>query len=234
MAQAAFENRAWTQGALNAGRRVQLYRDAVNATWSQLQRLRPRDRLSTPGFWLAARRAFLECVFDDYDADVALTFFYSTMRIAFDAVDIPVEYADDGLAENSHVQSANPITSVYPTGSESLVEIIERILRSCGFHAPFQNLAGDAALAAHRLAVEWRGAGPPRDLEILNPVLFRDREAYVVGKLRSTETELPVVFALCHEGSGIRVDAVLAGTEDMRNILFVSTRSTFVSGHQKT
>jgi isocitrate dehydrogenase kinase/phosphatase len=36
-----------------------------------------------------------------------------------------------------------------------------------------------------------------------------------------------VVLALRNEEAGIRVDAVLTGKEDMRNILFVSTRSTF-------
>ena len=39
--------------------------------------------------------------------------------------------------------------------------------------------------------------------------------------------KLPVVLALRNEEAGIRVDAVLTGKEDMRNILFVSTRSTF-------
>jgi isocitrate dehydrogenase kinase/phosphatase len=58
-------------------------------------------------------------------------------------------------------------------------------------------------------------------------VFFRDREAYLAGKLRSAQGELPVVLALRHSESGIRVDAVLTGKEDMRNILFVSTRSTF-------
>ena len=38
---------------------------------------------------------------------------------------------------------------------------------------------------------------------------------------------MPVVLALMHEGSGITVNAVLTGREDMRNILFISTRSTF-------
>jgi len=88
----------------------------------------------------------------------------------------------------------------------------------------------DAELVAVRLQDDWRrqiGSDPPRDLQMLEPVFFRDREAYLVGKLRSARGELPVVLALRNEDRGIAVDAVLTGKEDMRNILFVSTRSTF-------
>src|ERR1039457_2703823 len=172
-AKETFENRAWTQGTLNAGHRVQLYRDAVNGTWRKLQRLFP-GQAPHREFWMGARQAFLEESFDDYETDMALNFFYSTMRLAFDAQDMPVEYADDGLAEQSHVRSPRP-----------------------------------------------------RDLQMLEPLFLRDREAYLVGKLRAAPRELPVVLALRHEEPGITVDAVLAGKEDMRNILFVSTRSTF-------
>jgi isocitrate dehydrogenase kinase/phosphatase len=48
-----------------------------------------------------------------------------------------------------------------------------------------------------------------------------------VGELMSPGRNLPVVLALRNEEDGIRVDAVLTGKEDMRNILFISTRSTF-------
>jgi len=228
-AQEAFENRAWTQGALDAGRRVQLYRDAVNGTWRKLQRAFP-ERLGRPDFWMGARQVFLERVFDDYDADVALTFFYSTMRIAFDAQDIPVEYADDGLAEGSHVRSRHPVWKLYRLGPQEWIRSVGEVLKSCAFRAPFENAERDAALVAARLQQDWRrheGDEFPRDLQMLKPVFFRDREAYLVGKLRSARSELPVVLALRHEPGGISVDAVLTGKEDMRNILFVSTRSTF-------
>ena len=101
-AQEIFEKRAWIQAALNAERRVRLYRTAVDDTWQKMQRLFP-ERLLDRQFWMAARRAFLERVFNDYEADLALTFFYSIMRLAFDQNDTPVEYADDGLAEHSHI-----------------------------------------------------------------------------------------------------------------------------------
>lgn len=228
-ARETFENRAWAQEALNAERRVRLYREGVNGTRSRLQRECPRWLLDR-AFWMGVRQVFLENVFDDYDADLALSYFYSTMRLAFDQTDIPVEYADDGLAERSHVSSPHAAWQWHHAGPKRLQRSVEQVLRSCRFQAPFENIKRDAALVAARMLEEWRRQGCfgfPRDLQTLRPVFFRDREAYLVGKLLSARAELPVVLALMHEGDGITVNAVLAGKEDMRNILFISTRSTF-------
>ena len=228
-AKETFETRAWTQGSLDAGRRVQLYRDAVNGTWRKLGRLFG-EQAAQREFWMGARQAYLESVFDEYEADIALTFLYSTMRLAFDAQDTPVEYADDGLAEQSDMRSPRQVWRVYPAAPQQLIASVAEVLRGCNFRAPWENAERDAAAVAGRLLAEWRrqiGAGAPRDLQMLEPLFFRDREAYIAGKLRASSRELPVVFALRHEERGITVDAVLAGKEDMRNILFVSTRSTF-------
>ena len=222
-----FERRAWADGALNADHRVRLYRAAVDETWRELKRQFP-ERIADRAFWMATRDVFLRAVFDDYDADLALTFFYSNMRIAFHDKGAPVEYGDDGLAERSHVAASEPLWEIY--AADDLNGSVARVLESCGFRAPFEDIRRDAALIAARIETEWReqmGGGPPRDLRMLRPVFFRDQEAYVVGKVCAKGREFPVVFALRHEDAGIRVDAVLAGKEDMRNILFVSTRSTF-------
>jgi isocitrate dehydrogenase kinase/phosphatase len=228
-AKETFENRAWTQGTLDAARRVQLYRDAVNGACHKIERLLP-EQASHREFWMGARQAFLEDTFDDYETDIALTFFYSTMRLAFDGQDMPVEYADDGLADRSHVSSPRPVWRLYPAGPQDLSRSVSQVLENCAFRAPFENADRDAAMVAARLLAEWTphcGGGHPLDLQVLEPIFFRDQEAYLAGKLRDGRRELPVVFALRHEQRGITVDAVLAGKEDMRNILFVSTRSTF-------
>ncbi|SPF33712.1 putative Isocitrate dehydrogenase kinase/phosphatase [Candidatus Sulfopaludibacter sp. SbA4] len=224
-----FDDRAWLQGYLNTEKRVGLYRAAVNETWRKLRR-EFAERLRDRAFWMAARHVVLQRIVGTYDADLALTFFYSTMRLAFDETDVPVEYADDGLARRSRGWSRHPVLQSYPAAPEQLRLAIECILQRCGFRSPFEDIRRDAALVTARLAAEWRrqaGDLPPRTVQMLEPVFFRDREAYLVGKLRSARAALPVVLALRHDGPGITVDAVLTGKEDMRNILFVSTRSTF-------
>jgi isocitrate dehydrogenase kinase/phosphatase len=227
-AKAIFEARDWTEGARNAEHRVALYRAAIHGILRVLQQQVPR-RLRDREFWMGARQILLKRVFDDYDADLALTFFYSTMRLAFDEMDLSVEYADDGLADRAHMRSPIPVWRVYPARPEQLSRSVQRVLEDCSFRARFEDSERDGQLAAERLLEEWQRVHtePPHQLQMLKPIFFRDREAYLVGKLRSKRAELPVVFALKHEDCGITIEAVLAGKEDMRNILFVSTRSTF-------
>ncbi|MGA3044141.1 MAG: isocitrate dehydrogenase kinase/phosphatase AceK regulatory subunit, partial [Bryobacteraceae bacterium] len=131
-AKETFETRAWTQGSLDAGRRVQLYRDAVNGTWRKLGRLFG-EQAAQREFWMGARQAYLESVFDEYEADIALTFLYSTMRLAFDAQDTPVEYADDGLAEQSDMRSPRQVWRVYPAAPQQLIASVAEVLRGCNF-----------------------------------------------------------------------------------------------------
>jgi isocitrate dehydrogenase kinase/phosphatase len=228
-AQEIFEKRAWMHGTVNAERRVRLYRAAVDAAWQTMRRLFP-ERLLDRRFWMAARRAYLERVFHDYEADLALTFFYSLMRLAFDEKDTPVEYDDDGLAAHSHIWNPRPVWEIYEAPPEGISAAILRVLRNCGFRVRFEDPQRDAGLVAARLLEDWSKEFPgvnPRYLRVLRPVFYRDREAYLVGELTARRRELPVVLALRNGEGGIRVDAVLTGREDMRNILFTSTRSTF-------
>jgi len=228
-AQEIFETRTWMRATWNAERRVRLYRAAVDGTWHKIERLFPK-RLLDRSFWMATRRAFLEQIFNDYEADLALTFFYSVMRLAFDQKDTPVEYADDGLAEHSHIWNPHAVWELYDAAPNEISSSIIHILRDCGFRSPFEDLARDADLVTARLLDDWArqiAGRPPRHLRMLHPVFYRDREAYLVGEMTSRAASLPVVLALRNEEAGIRVDAVLTGKEDMRNILFISTRSTF-------
>ncbi len=224
-----FERRAWREGVANAEARVQLYRDAIDRAWTDLRDILTPTLAVDRGFWMAARRLLLERVIPDYDADLAMAFFYSMMRLAFDGANGSVEYADDGLSVRNEEWDLHPEWRVYPAG-ELLGWSIRQALESCGFRAEFEDVERDAGLVAKRLAAEWAaqtGQPAPRDLQMLTPVFYRDQEAYLVGKLRGSRQELPVVLALRHGAPGIAVDAVLAGREDMRNILFISTRSTF-------
>ena len=206
-AQEIFERRAWIQAALNAERRVRLYREAVNATYQKMQRLLP-ERMLDRRFWMAARHAFLERIFNDYEADLALTFFYSMMRLAFDQKDTPVAYADDGLAQHSHIWNPQPVWETYEATPNQMRRSVIHMLRNCGFHAPFENPERDAGLVRARLLDDWGrqiSGGAPRHMRVLRPLFYRDREAYLVGELVSRGRKLPVVLALRNEEAGIRV-----------------------------
>ena len=61
---------------------------------------------------------------------------------------------------------------------------------------------------------------------MLRPVFYRNKGAYLVGRLLMSGTVLPILFALLHGERGIVVDAVLLDPDDV-SIVFSFTRSYF-------
>lgn len=96
-------------------------------------------------------------------------------------------------------------------------ELVARLLRDLELEAPFRDLAGDARLAAGRLAdgLAQRFQDPRVDsLEVLREPFFRNKAAYVVGRARRGAAVAPVVLALLHGLDGIDVDAVLTSERE--------------------
>jgi isocitrate dehydrogenase kinase/phosphatase len=103
------------------------------------------------------------------------------------------------------------------------------VLEDARFEVPFRDLQGDAALAAGRLAAgiaEAFGSPEIEALDMLRPVFFRNKGAYLIGRARCGKSCLPVVLALVNGPEGIEVDAVLH-TEDELSVVFSFARWYF-------
>jgi isocitrate dehydrogenase kinase/phosphatase len=107
--------------------------------------------------------------------------------------------------------------------------VIGQLLRDLPFAPLFRDLELDARLTADALAEELKRQCGDRSLDAIEvvPVLFyRNKGAYLIGRLRIGGTYLPLVLPLVHGDHGVEVDAVLA-TSDEVSIVFSFTRSYF-------
>jgi isocitrate dehydrogenase kinase/phosphatase len=105
--------------------------------------------------------------------------------------------------------------------------LLAAILTELGFPAGrYDDLPAAAATAAARLEIEL--GGPVERIEMAESVFFRGRSAYLVGAAfrAGDEHGLPLGLALLHGATGITLDAVLTGEDDIA-ILFSFTRSYF-------
>ncbi|HEY9420180.1 MAG TPA: bifunctional isocitrate dehydrogenase kinase/phosphatase, partial [Thermoanaerobaculia bacterium] len=94
------------------------------------------------------------------------------------------------------------------------------------FNIPFRDLEGEARRVAERLQQGILAAfGSPaiEALDMLCPVFFRNKGAYLVGRVRRGKDRLPVVLALVNNPEGLEVDAVLH-TEEETSIVFSFAR----------
>jgi len=108
---------------------------------------------------------------------------------------------------------------------------VRRILEDAGFRAPFRDLAVDARLAAERIGTgleEALGGAGIEALDVLRPVFFRNKAAYVIGRGRRGKRVVPVVLALVAGAGGLSVDAVLT-TEAEVSVVFSFARWYFHS-----
>jgi isocitrate dehydrogenase kinase/phosphatase len=87
---------------------------------------------------------------------------------------------------------------------------------------PYAQLDRDSSLVAELIDGEIRrvlGRRGPVELEILRSVFYRNKGAYLVGRIKAGDEIIPLVLPLLHAERGIVVDAVLM-TSDEASVVF--------------
>jgi len=227
-APARFAQRDWHGTRADALERLELYRERLDPAIRELESLFGAG-VSDVALWTAMKTHFAHLAAGRQDVELAETFFNSASRRIFHTVGV-----------NSHAEfvSSEP-PSLPPDGASHLLvsfegkggtrSVLERALSAAPFDAGWEDLAGDAALGAAQLdAALTRAWGAPLfdSLDILRPVFFRSKGAYLIGRMRRRDRTLPLVIALLNRDGRVTVDAVLAD-EDEASIVFSFTRSYF-------
>ena len=119
--------------------------------------------------------------------------------------------------------------SFYPR-IDALPASMAEVLKSYDLRCRFEDLARDAQRVADALRSEL-GADRQRpnfQVQVLSNLFFRNKGAYLVGKLINGFREVPFALPLLHREPGVvYVDAALFGEEDML-LLFSFSRAYFM------
>ncbi len=227
-AEARFLLRDWRGGQHDAAERLTLYRQFVS--WC-VQDLRKSlgDGTTDAALWIGLRQAYAREAAPRLDTELAYTFFNSVVRQMLKAVgpDAGV-YFDDRDFQNLPPLSARQELRVYG-GGRALEALLRDLLGDLPFGAHYPAREADALLIARALAEDLaRQADAPRleAIEMVPVPFYRNKGAYLVGRLRTTEGTTPLVLALVHDHQGLRVDAALT-TGDEASVVFSFTRSYF-------
>ncbi len=117
----------------------------------------------------------------------------------------------------------------YPTLA-GLADTVRTIVQSFELRCRFEDLTRDARLVAAAMRRELAGARAQSNLQIqvLSSLFFRNKGAYLVGKLINGFREIPFALPLLHRQPGtLHVDAALFGEEDL-SVLFSFSRAYFM------
>jgi isocitrate dehydrogenase kinase/phosphatase len=226
---AHFTDRNWSAGGDDADRRLLMHRATVVAT---VDRVRPlvdgvADRR---GIWRSGRSHYKERIADRSDFGLAETFFNSVTRRVFTTigVDNDVELRWFGATTISRGEGRAELFTT-ATRVRDTAAMVREILEAAAFDAPWADIDGDSRRAAARidsfLLDEWDSLSAD-GIDMLRPVFYRNKGAYLVGRLRQLNRVTPIVIPVVHGDDGLRVDTVLV-TESHASRLFSFTRSHF-------
>ncbi|MFL6260265.1 MAG: bifunctional isocitrate dehydrogenase kinase/phosphatase [Thermoanaerobaculia bacterium] len=223
-----FEERDWEGIRRDTLEKLELPSWSVDETVEVL-RGQLRGRLADRAVWAAMKEAYTRAILGRDDFEIAQTYFNSLTRKVFahDGVDPAIDFTSDEFPLPFHgwEMASARLYAVHRIDAA----VVCRMLEDAGFRAPFRDLAEDSALAAARLdqgIAEALGSPEIDALDVLRPLFFRNKGAYVVGRARRGERCVPVVLALVNRQEGITVDAVLH-TEDETSVVFSFARWDF-------
>ena len=223
-----FSARDWLSVRTDALERLELYRRMLDPAIVDLGRIFG-EGVESPAAWSAMKEHFAALVAGRLDSELVETFFNSASRRIFHTVGV------DDRAEFVHreleplpVEAAGRFLASWDArvGREAA---IRSALLAFPFAAGWEDAARDAALAARALdAALTRAWGSPAfdALDLLRPVFYRSKGAYLVGRVRKGGLQRPLVLALLNRTGRVEVDAVLCD-EDEASIVFSFTRSYF-------
>ena len=223
-----FEQRAWLEHQRQASERLDLYARAVQQALDRAsQLLGPTLKSKAP--WARARVTYTRLIAYRNDEDLAETFFNSVTRANFRTVGVEpdIEFVS---FENELLPSGEEMPiyrSFYRT--QATETVIAEILEAYAFGVPFEDVQRDARLAGQAIDAHLERTwtyGEFDVIELAEPVFYRNKGAYLVGRLRRANRIIPLILPLVHREGGVAVDAVLL-TETEASVVFSFTRSYF-------
>jgi len=222
-----FEAHDWSTARADAVERIELYDRCVREITLGLQAHlgeRAQDRL----LWSAVRNRYSALIGQLVDQELYKTFFNTLTRRFFKTRGVAADIEFVALDIEPTDRITHPVARHSYAASGDLAATFGRVLADYPFAVNYADAESDATgIAATLLERLSPGeVGGILAVELLDTVFYRERRAYLVGRVFSRETYSPCVIALVHEESGLRVDAVLTDRHHVA-VLFGYTHSYF-------
>jgi len=237
-AKARFEQADW-HGQQRAQReRIEFYDKRVDEAVARLRGEFHVDELSMDS-WQQAKLHYIGLLTNHHQPELAETFFNSVTAkllhrsyfrndFIFVRPAVSTEYI-----ENEEPASAPTYRAYYPT-KETLRETLLRIVHNFRLAAEWDDLGRDidATIEAMQQAAglplaDWR-LRANFQIQVLSSMFFRNKGAYIVGKIINGFTELPLCLPVVWTGSGkLAIDTALFREDDLL-LVFSFARAYFM------
>lgn len=224
-----FEQRHWERWQADAAERLNVRERVIHSLVSGLHGMLGVHVYNVE-LWTTIKAVYSTISVREANVELTETFFNSVTRRILGTVGVNanLEFVWFG-ATILPGREQSQICRRYRRITDS-VEVFRSMLSDYPFAVPFADLPGDAQLLAEALDCELRHAWESPDFEIiemLKAVFYRNKGAYLIGRIRQRNRVLPLILPLLNSDSrGITVDALLCGEEEASKV-FSFTRAYF-------
>lgn len=225
-ARRCFELEDWHKTQKNAVARLDVYTEIVGRTVIDVERL-IEEYVQDKLLWMEIKKCYSELVRGTRDEEISETFFNSISRRIFSrsGVDSTVEFVlSDTLPYREPTTVTPQICRGYrPALYLSTFDLIWDVLNHSRFSKPIDNATEAAQMIADQIEINYPDY---YQIDVIDAVFFRNKAAYVVGRILVSDGVVPLVIALRSNNGEIEVDAFLH-SEDELSIIFSFAHTYF-------
>jgi isocitrate dehydrogenase kinase/phosphatase len=164
--------------------------------------------------WPAIKRAYIALLLEHKQPECAETFYNSVARRVLDRRYYGNQYLFTRPAiSTEHLEGDEPTYRCYYPDSNDLRPTLRAAIAEFGIHLPFRDLERDLRFVMRAVAEHFPSGWERRpnfQVHVLRSLFFRNKAAYVVGRVVNGSATWPFVFPIIHDGAGhVCIDALL-------------------------
>ena len=212
--------------------RIRFYDERVREC---VERLRGEFAVETldDGTWRDVKLHYIGLLVEHSQPELAETFFNSVIKRV-----VHRTYYDNDLVfvrpatSTAYIEPDPPTYRSYYPLVDGERECLARLFRDFGWMRPFADLDRDVDLLLQALAERpggpWTHLEPNYQIRVLGSAFYRNKAAYVFGKLVNGHEELPFAVPVLHNADGLLEPDTILLDPDRINTLFSLSRAYFL------
>jgi isocitrate dehydrogenase kinase/phosphatase len=215
-----FEAGDWTELQHALQERIRFYDERVRECVDRLQGEFDVTALSD-ATWRNAKLFYIGLLVEHSQPELAETFFNSVIKRI-----VQRSYYDTDLIfvraaiSTEYIEPLPPIYRSYYPNVDGERACFAQLFRDFGWRRPFADLDRDLddllSALQRRPGGPWTHLEPNYQIQVLTSALYRNKAAYVFGKLVNGSDELPFVVPVLHEASGqLELDTMLLDSQQI-------------------
>ncbi|MDM7857206.1 bifunctional isocitrate dehydrogenase kinase/phosphatase [Thiopseudomonas acetoxidans] len=226
-----FEQAMWQEIQHASARRIQIYKEHILDTRKDLVNIYGEQTLLDIDCWPEIKKSYMGQIDLRLDDELSETWFNSIFNSLFshDKICNACMFVQTTRKERVSSETPMQIRQYRPNGD--LRAMLKQLIEDYAFDIPYADTQADLERLEYQLRQslpDWVCKDPDLTFELYSSRLYRNKGAYILGRIFTQDEQWPLVFPLLNiEGEGVRFDAAITDEAEV-SIIFSFTRSYFM------